>query len=1562
MDIDLPLRIIEVDKAQMLTELTVTVERTHSVGALLDALIGFVGLDPAHPWYLGFGDGREALADESSVGDVGLISGRWLVIAPELSWWPVEVSTGRRPSGGRDARLELVVRSGPDVGAWTALRRDSTDRARLSVGRDPSCSLLLSDPTVARVGVEIDVQDSAQVQVRVGDYQGRVLIDGVVVNEQAPLAEGQLLRVGASTLALRPGRSADLGSEAADGAGRRPAVAARSRRDLTAKAVRSTAGLFGEIPFHRTPYYPIPIPEVTFDPLGDVPELGEPNRFAYLAALMPLVMGITMALLYSPRFLMFAVLSPIMAVANHIDQRRRRRRRYGKALVRFEARVAERKKRLVEALATERRCRFEGAADLVRLAERARTKAPEVWIRDRGASDALTLRLGLGDATPRLVVSPETRGDEALRDELAAEVASMVTMGDVPVVVDLRDHGVLALVGQGVDTMALAASLLVQACCLHSPEDVVVVVAAAGGRASIDWVRWLPHLRSASSPLEGPHLVWTREGVDQMVKELLVVAEHRLDGTDRSGSNLWPRLIMVIDRDLDPDPSLVSRLLDLGPNAGVTLIWLTTGAERVPRQASAVVECRGLLDPKSSTVSYTDPDTTDTQIEIERLSPHQAVALARSLAPLRDASSATSASAVPRLVTLHQALGTNEVDADWILDQWSGSGPGANGGLLAPVGMTANGRLLVDLDEHGPHGLIGGTSGAGKSELIMSMVAGLMALNPPDRVNVLFIDYKGGASTAAFGNAPHTVGCVTNLDTMLAMRALTSLRAELNRRMSLLEGRAKDLGEMMARYPDEAPPSLVIVVDEFATLVKEIPDFVAGVVDLAQRGRSLGIHLLLATQRPAGAVNENILANTNLRISLRMLDAAGSNSVIGTGDAAAIPTPLKGRGFARLGPGELVPFQTAWSGAPVVSDRGPTPVTVRPFDTPTSSGSAPSPPPVLGLDDSSDAGSELTQLAGVLAAIDEAAVRSGQRPSPSPWLDELPTVLSLDDLPESAPTSPSRSGSRPALEVAIGMVDDPAAQAQYPAVVDLETNGGPVILGAPGSGKTTALRTLGVAAIREAKAIGAELTLFGLDFASRQLTVLAGLGQCAGMATGDDLEAVTRIIVTLETELARRRDLIGSSGRTGAERPSFEPILLLIDDYGSLAQTFEGAGAATSLYPWLERLNKVIVDGRPLGLYTALTASRRAPVRTALMSAMPTRFILRQTDASAYAEHGLSSSQIGDSELPPGRCFVDGTNLAQLAVVAPQPDMNQQSKSWWDVDQQQHSILTLGPLTPPVGVPSLRTEILPDRVEVLPRPKGSTVLRIGIADLDHRPVDVELVGADMSIVGDPTTGRSTALATIAHQLVETGVDVFTLGPDGSRLASVATTQSCFGGATELSGFLNELAESIGQATPALGRSPRRIMVIDDVDLIEDPGLDRALVRLLEAGVRFVAATSSMRGYSTSPLSQAMRKTRTILCLCPAGSRDVHETTGFPAPIRPGLTMPPGRGVLVANRVPTVVQISDYFAPVSVSAIGGRSQGLTGSGSNPVSSDRVTTNGSVTRCRVPGRSGPAPASG
>src|SRR5690625_3016227 len=221
----------------------------------------------------------------------------------------------------------------------------------------------------------------------------------------------------------------------------------------------------------------------------------------------------------------------------------------------------------------------------------------------------------------------------------------------------------------------------------------------------------------------------------------------------------------------------------------------------------------------------------------------------------------------------------------------------------------------LDLRTQGPHALVGGTTGAGKSEFLQAWVLGMATAHSPDRVTFLFVDYKGGAAFADAITLPHAVGLVTDLSPHLVRRALTSLRAELHHREHLLNRKkAKDLVSLERTGDPEAPPSLIIIVDEFAALAKEIPEFVDGVVDIAARGRSLGLHLILATQRPAGVIKDNLRANTNLRIALRMADEADSKDILGDKMAAHFDPGIPGRAAAKTGPGRIATFQTGYAG------------------------------------------------------------------------------------------------------------------------------------------------------------------------------------------------------------------------------------------------------------------------------------------------------------------------------------------------------------------------------------------------------------------------------------------------------------------------------------------------------------------------------------------------------------------------------------------------------------------------------------------------------------------------
>ncbi len=252
------------------------------------------------------------------------------------------------------------------------------------------------------------------------------------------------------------------------------------------------------------------------------------------------------------------------------------------------------------------------------------------------------------------------------------------------------------------------------------------------------------------------------------------------------------------------------------------------------------------------------------------------------------------------------------------------------GGLRALVGRGKGDNLYLDLRAHGPHALVGGTTGSGKSEFLQTWIMGMATAYGPQRVTFLFVDYKGGAAFADCVNLPHCVGLVTDLSPLLVRRALTSLRAELRYREHLLNRfGAKDLLELETSGNPEAPPSLVIVVDEFAALVQEVPEFVDGVVDVAQRGRSLGLHLILATQRPAGVIKDNLRANTNLRVALRVADDDDSRDVIGTVEAAGFDPALPGRAVAKTGPGRLESFQAAYVGGWTHTEKPPPSIQVE---------------------------------------------------------------------------------------------------------------------------------------------------------------------------------------------------------------------------------------------------------------------------------------------------------------------------------------------------------------------------------------------------------------------------------------------------------------------------------------------------------------------------------------------------------------------------------------------------------------------------------------------------------
>jgi DNA segregation ATPase FtsK/SpoIIIE, S-DNA-T family len=447
-----------------------------------------------------------------------------------------------------------------------------------------------------------------------------------------------------------------------------------------------------------------------------------------------------------------------------------------------------------------------------------------------------------------------------------------------------------------------------------------------------------------------------------------------------------------------PVPAVVDRVLELGDTGAAE--WIETSAS--PWTAA------------------------DREIVVAGLSLPTAEAAARRLASLIDPEDHDGVAGTPADVSLAllEPVGTDA--AATIARRWRHAGP--DPAPVARLGMSADGIVDVDLVRDGPHGLVAGTTGSGKSELLRTLVVSLAAQVGPDHVTMILVDFKGGSTFDVCALLPHTVGVVTDLDDGLAERVLVSLDAEVRRRERLLRDAQVDDLAAYRRAIDDPLPRLVVVVDEFASLAKELPDFLGALVAIAQRGRSLGIHLLLATQRPAGVITDDIRANTNLRIALRLQDRSDAGDVVGDAAPAGFPLGAPGRAAMRLGPDELVVFQTANSAGalPVCSGRLRV-EHVRGITSRDASGGA---PPVEGP----------SVLEHLVDSIRQAAAMVGTADPHRPWIDALPAVIRPGDLTESN---------------AVGVLDDPANQCRRPLSWTPAT-GNLLLVGAVGAGTTTA--------------------------------------------------------------------------------------------------------------------------------------------------------------------------------------------------------------------------------------------------------------------------------------------------------------------------------------------------------------------------------------------------------------------------------------------------------------------------------------------------------------------------
>jgi S-DNA-T family DNA segregation ATPase FtsK/SpoIIIE len=1289
-------------------------------------------------------------------------------------------------------------------------------------------------------------------------------------------------------LTLRPGDRVVLGETVISVSSRRPATIGNAPLSTT-------------IAFNRSPRVdPVYEGERLVAPEPPQPPSGQ--RFPLITSIAPLFMGFLLfAITKNALSVVFVALSPIMLVGAYFENKRAGRRALEEATEHFRANLADLVVQLRHAADEERRRRsieHPATADVVR-AMTARDAL--LWTRRPEHDSFAQLRLGLGVQPCRTTIeTPNTRNSTPeLQQELSSVVREFAHIDRVPVVADLAVSGSIGVSGPDEAMLGVARGLVLQLVGLHSPAELVVAGVASGRSAARwDWLKWLPHTGSEHSPLASEHLAATAPGCTNLVSELMDLVSSRLgeDGPDRTRH--LPLVVLVVEDDAPVDRSRLVHLAEIGPAAGVHLIWVAGTTADLPAACRSFVE----VEPSSGVVAAgrVVERELSTPVLVEPVAPADAVALARALSPVVDAGALIDdASDVPARVSFLTEAGRDVADSpESVVERWRESNSlhlpdtparrlKRDNTLRALVGRTATDPFHLDLRTQGPHALVGGTTGAGKSEFLQTWILGMAASHSPQRVTFLFVDYKGGSAFAECVSLPHSVGLVTDLSPHLVQRALTSLNAELRHREHVLNRKkAKDLMELERRDDPEAPPSLVIVVDEFAALVQEVPEFVDGVVNVAQRGRSLGLHLILATQRPAGVIKDNLRANTNLRVALRMADEEDSKDVVGTPVAGTFDPEAPGRGLAKTGPGRLAMFQSGYVGG-WTSDAPPPPriaVTTLTFGTPVEweePADLPSEPEV-------DPGPPDIQR--IVANLRRAAESAGLESPRRPWLPELAHVYDLASLP-----LPRRDS-----ELVFGVVDRPEEQRQGTVAFRPDQDGNMAVFGTGGSGKSALLRTIGISAGLTAR--GGPCFVYGLDFGARGLTMLESLPHVGSIIGADDVERTSRLLSQLRDTIDERavRYAAVNAGtiqeyRRLADRPDEPRVLLLIDGFAAFRSAYE-VGHSSRVF---DLLSSIAGDGRPVGVHVVLSADRLGSLPASLSGSVQRKLALRLSNEMDEAMLGVPRDGFGTA-VPAGRGFLDGMEL-QVAVLSGSEDVAAQAQA---VERLAESMRRADAVeAPPI-------ERLPERVRLDDLPALADG-RPAFAVADDTLAEHGFEPSGMLLVAGPSgSGRSTAVASMVAALRRTRPELgfVYFGHRRSPLSTQSWHRRAVGTA-EAAAMAAELTEKWADGGDDADSS---VVVIDGLGEFLNSDADYPLQDLLKVcraqGVFVIADGETSDVAGSWPLLQVVKGARHGLVLQPDQTDgDALFRTSFPRMSRSDF--PVGRGMYVRGGRATRVQVA-----------------------------------------------------
>ena len=875
-----------------------------------------------------------------------------------------------------------------------------------------------------------------------------------------------------------------------------------------------------------------------------------------------------------------------------------------------------------------------------------------LWERRKFDADFLSVRIGTGRIPMAAKKEFPKRHFDLEKDPLTdrmyelAERKELLT--DAPIMLSLRDDHILGVKGKREEQLAFVSNMILQLALTHSYDEVkIVVLGDPKDLAKLNDVRYLPHNWDDEKTIR---FFGSTRSDAQMISKYL---NDQLAKMEAPGSRLKETLkeypafvIFALDKELYDCVELFKGIQKREEYCGFTLISVF---DNVPKECSKLIT----LYDTPKVVDLFHPEDHDQAFRLDTAAP----SLVRSgLAALKSTKLRLEKQAfsLPSMVTFLEMYGVGLVEHLNPLKRWMENDPVQS--LEVPVGIGTDGkRFTLDLHEkrQGPHGLIAGGTGSGKSELIITYILSMAVNFSPDEVAFVLIDYKGGGLADAFVDEkrgihlPHVVGTITNLDGASISRSLMSIQSELRRRQAVFSRARRETNEGTLDIYDyqklyrnkrvsEPMPHLFIISDEFAELKKQQPEFMDELISIARIGRSLGIHLILSTQKPTGVVNEQIWSNTRFRICLKVADRSDSMEMLKRPEAAEIRNT--GRFYLQVGYNEyFAQGQSAWCGAGYIpqeevivekkdnvrflDNMGQTVLNARPY--------------------TEKKRAESKQVVAIVKYLSDLAKREGIMPA-SLWKDPLPEKLELRTLMEENPVKAEEG-----ITAMIGLADDPEYQEQFPFKLRLQSIRNLLICGNSGSGKSTLIRTMLTSLVTRYSP--KELNYYILDLSGGALSGLSKAPHCGAYLNETNEEAFTRLLTMIRDIIAERKKLFLNADVTSyeayRETADLPLILFILDGYTNINLFRKGPEFHSELYQYMR-------EGSAYGIRTIVAVNHLNEVHTKARQEEDHRIALQAKDRYEYTDIlGVKVASTISEKIGRGMCVIDGRPLEYQTAV-----------------------------------------------------------------------------------------------------------------------------------------------------------------------------------------------------------------------------------------------------------------------------------------------------------------------